>query len=695
MTLARAARAKGLRYGAAIMRVDMEGDSDYRTAIENYCDIVVPENELKWAGLRPSSGTWAFANADWVIRWARSKNKLVRGHTLIWGDALPSWASSYLDSATASQGVAFLREHILTVMKRYAGKIYSWDVVNEAISPWDMEANYMRANKWFSTIGYDYVRLAFEAAREADPNCELVLNQNYCEYEDSPVWDNFREGTLALLDALNAEQQLVDAVGLQGHLSAAQTFSASAFAAFLQELANRNVAIHITELDVKDNEHPVNITTRDNEIAAIYQEFLAVCLEQSAVKQVITWGLSDKYTWIADSQPRPDGEPVRPLPLDLNMAEKKAYDAMIAEFIRAPIRSGALVRPDEWAIDERSILRNGARFLPLGMYYLDYTLTVANARNTLRSIRAAGGNCAIITLSLAEEEIADYAAQIGLNLWIEANDVAGSAAVAAHYANHPAVAGFMIFDDVNTFSVAELQSERDSLLAAAPNKLMMGSGDYQIENVYTALPIPAVQVYPISMPAESMIAMAATYAATVFDAIAAAEKPLIFNAQTYKSGSRWPTENELRNMVWQAFIRGATGLITYSAYGNDATEEDFFNESGLVTELTSLFGELDSKKVGILNGSRVRATTGSAYSEIAYFELDTEYLVVALNSSDLSDPPDTAVDNLSVSLALPADATGTIAQLHARYADVLTRSGTTFSGTLDAEEVAAYTVQKA
>lgn len=347
-----------------------------------------------------------------------------------------------------------------------------------------------------------------------------------------------------------------------------------------------------------------------------------------------------------------------------------------------------------WQLSGRNILKNGAKWMPLGMYYLDYTLTEQHAKDTLLAIRNAGGNCAIATLSMAEDGVADYAASIGIDLFIEANDAAGSAAVAAHYANHPAVAGFMIFDDVNNYTTGDLAIERDALLAAAPNKLTMGSGDYQVESVLSALQIPGVQVYPISLPSESMIAMAATYATTVFDAIVTADKPAIFNAQTYRSGSRWPTAQELRNMVWQAFIRGANGLITYSAWGNDATNEDFFNESGLVTELTALFGELGAKQTGILNESRTRGTTSSNYSEIAYFDVGSEYLVVALNSSDTSDPPNTAVNDLSVSLELPADATGTIARLNSRYDDVLTRGGTTFSGTLDAEQVAAYTVQK-
>lgn len=357
--------------------------------------------------------------------------------------------------------------------------------------------------------------------------------------------------------------------------------------------------------------------------------------------------------------------------------------------------------PDpEWTITNRVIHRNGTPFFPLGMYYLDYTLTVSQAQAKLAQMADIGCNCAVITLSLAQTAVLDTAASLGIFVWVEANDGAGSVAVAQALNSREEYAGPMVFDDVNNYTRAQLQAEHAALKAVAPTKLTMGSGDFQLGDRILDVDVPAIQIYPISIPAaeepgESMIAMAASYRNATFAASVSNNVPLVFNLQTYKAGTRWPTENELRNMFWQGMLFGASGVITYSAWGNDTPEEDFFGESGLVDELAALFFEVLGRQVMFTNNSRVNGTTSSNYSSIGYFTSPTHYLVVALNASDTSDPENTAIDGLSVSITLPADATGTMAKLDPRYGPTLNRTGTTISATLNAEQVTAYLIERA
>ncbi|MCZ0211693.1 endo-1,4-beta-xylanase, partial [Streptomyces sp. UMAF16] len=67
-----------------------------------------------------------------------------------------------------------LKDHIFAVVKRYKGKVYAWDVVNEAID--DNSTHLLRNSLWYQICGMDYIIKAFEYAHEADPNAILFYN---------------------------------------------------------------------------------------------------------------------------------------------------------------------------------------------------------------------------------------------------------------------------------------------------------------------------------------------------------------------------------------------------------------------------------------------------------------------------------------------------------------------------------------
>jgi len=255
----------------------------------------------------------------------------IRGHTLVGHAAMPDWTGRTLNAANAER---HLLRHINQVVRRYAGKIRSWDVVNEAIAPEDRERSGMRRSLWYELLGTDYVELAFRAAAEADPDAVLVYNDARMDYATSEH-ERCRDAVLRLMERLVSRGVPVHAVGIQAHLDATERrFDGVRLQRFIRQLTEMGLDIYITELDVSEQGLGGGARARDRAIAAVYGHYLDVVLEVPAVKAVLTWGLSDRYTWLRTTLPRTDGEPVRPLPLDSDLRRKLAWQAISDAFER-------------------------------------------------------------------------------------------------------------------------------------------------------------------------------------------------------------------------------------------------------------------------------------------------------------------------------------------------------------------------
>jgi endo-1,4-beta-xylanase len=230
---------------------------------------------------------------------------------------------------------------VTSMCRHFAGRIHSWDVVNEVLNP--NRPDGLRDTLFLKLLGPGYIDLAFNAARQADPKALLTLNEFDFEYNQ---WDNDqkRRSLLALVDGMKQRGTPIDAIGIQSHLDVKhrKAFDPEIFAAFLKELADRGLTIMLTELDVADVGAPADIAARDAEIASIYKEYLDVALDNRAVKAVVTWGLVDTDSWIShynlDEFRRPDGLPPRPLPFDQDMKPKPAYFAIADALRAAPAR---------------------------------------------------------------------------------------------------------------------------------------------------------------------------------------------------------------------------------------------------------------------------------------------------------------------------------------------------------------------
>lgn len=330
----RAAR-KGLLFGASSLQVALSNDKEYATTFEKECGILTAGNELKWFAIRPTPDRFDFLLADWLSEFAQRNRMLFHGHTLVWHEALPQWFQNTVNSKNAEK---CLKAHIETVVGRYKGKMHSWDVVNEVISPWDGRPDGLANTIWLKMLGPDYIEMAFKATAAADPKALLVLNQNYLEYE-APKWAGFRTATLNLLRRLKSSGIPLHALGIQAHLGSDYgRFDPQKFRIFLRDVASLDLKIMITELDVMDKNLPYDIATRDRIVAGIYEDFLSVTLEEPAVIAILTWGLSDKYTWLSDVATRPDKAPVRPLPLDRQFRRKLCWNAIARAIDNAPSR---------------------------------------------------------------------------------------------------------------------------------------------------------------------------------------------------------------------------------------------------------------------------------------------------------------------------------------------------------------------
>jgi len=332
------AAAKGLLFGTESSYTSLRSDRALARNIIRECNLLVAGG-LKWYlpphPLRPSPYTFDFTTGDWIANFAKMNKLRLRGHTLVWHLSLPPW---FEETVTPQNAENFLEKHIRTVIGHFAGQVHSWDVVNEAIDPNDGRADGLRTTPWLNLLGEDYIDLAFRIAASADPKARLVYNDYDLEY-DIPSNEAKRSAVLNLLERLKSKGTPIHALGIQGHLTGHETrFNAEKFRKFLADVASLGLKILITEMDVSEKELPSDLAARDRIIAGVYEFFLSATLDERAVIAIITWGLSDRYTWLSDFEPRSDGAAVRPLPLDQNFRRKLAWNAIARTFDQAPKR---------------------------------------------------------------------------------------------------------------------------------------------------------------------------------------------------------------------------------------------------------------------------------------------------------------------------------------------------------------------
>jgi len=312
--------------------------------IKEHFNSITPENCMKSEVLQPEEGKFDFALADQYVDFGQKNNMFIVGHTLIWHSQAPKWFFVDKDGKDVSREVLIerMKNHIYTVVGRYKGRVNGWDVVNEAIE----DDGSFRKSKFYEIIGEDYIRLAFEFAREADPEAELYYNDYSMSKEGK------RDAVVKMVRNLQSQGVKIDGIGMQGHMTMdfpTLEEEEKSIVAF----SETGVKVMITELDLTVLPSPGTKVSADVALSYEYQkqlnpypnglpdsvaqaahdryaEFFRLFLKHAdKIDRVTMWGLTDRDSW-RNNWPVP-GRTDYPLLFDRNYQPKPIVETIIKE----------------------------------------------------------------------------------------------------------------------------------------------------------------------------------------------------------------------------------------------------------------------------------------------------------------------------------------------------------------------------
>lgn len=344
------ARRSGRRFGSAVAWAPPGADSGsftnprYAALLERECALLVPENQLKWQWVRRSPETFDFRAFDAIADYATSHGFKLRGHTLFWTPTkwYPKWlAETHFRSAAEAEKL--LADHVRTVCSRYADRIYSYDVVNEAVQP---ETGEIRETNVTRALGGEaFLDLMFHTAREAAPNAQRVYN-DYMSWERTGVDQTHATGVLRLLEGFRKRGTPVDALGVQSHIRLLRKApvaeivreSEGPWRRFLDEVVGMGYQLLITEFDVNDHAAPTAIGPRDRMVADYGRAYLDLMTSYPQLGDMLCWGMCDRYSWLDGFDPRADKALKRGTPYDVDFRPKPLRASMASSFANARSR---------------------------------------------------------------------------------------------------------------------------------------------------------------------------------------------------------------------------------------------------------------------------------------------------------------------------------------------------------------------
>jgi endo-1,4-beta-xylanase len=308
-TLADLAQRHGRYFGSATDNPELV-DEPYKAILGSEFDQITPGNGMKWYATEPQQGVFDFSQGDEIVDLARANHQKVRGHTLVWHSQLPDWLTSR--EWTAPELRAVLKKHIQTEVRHYRGKVFAWDVVNEAFN----EDGTYRETIFYKTLGPGYIADSLRWARQADPKVKLYLNDYNIEAV-GPKSDAY----YTLAKELKAKGVPLDGIGLQAHL-ALQYGYPTTLEDNLRRFAKLGLDTSLTEVDIR-----MILPATEEKLAQQaewYADLTDACLAVRRCVGITVWDYTDKYSWIPAFF---EGEGAA-LPWDEQLQPKPAYFAI-------------------------------------------------------------------------------------------------------------------------------------------------------------------------------------------------------------------------------------------------------------------------------------------------------------------------------------------------------------------------------
>lgn len=314
----------------------MEKDPEAASLVPQQFNAATPENIMKAEIIHPGWDQYNFDLADKLAEYGKKHQLQINAHTLIWHSQLPAFARRLKNADSLRM---YMTNHINTVAGRYDGKIYSWDVVNEALN----EDGSMRKSIFLQYLGDGFVVEAFRLAQKAAPHTKLYYNDFNIEQPKK------RAGAIALIKKIQAAGVKIDGVGIQGHWRS-YDLPLENIEKSIQEFAALGIEVMFTELDVSVLPNPgpvtadvgqtVSYTDRINpytkglpdstqtQLTAAYEKLFRLFVKyKDNIGRVTFWGVNDGQSWLNDFPVR--GRTNYPLLFDRQYQPKPAFYAVI------------------------------------------------------------------------------------------------------------------------------------------------------------------------------------------------------------------------------------------------------------------------------------------------------------------------------------------------------------------------------
>ncbi|WP_438029872.1 endo-1,4-beta-xylanase [Sorangium sp. So ce233] len=275
--------------GAAISGGGLN-NADYKRVAAAEHNYVTAENEMKWDALEPNPGQFSWGAADNIVNWARTNNMKVKGHTLVWHNQLPGWANSLSGATQVEQAI---RRHIENVMGHFKDRVDTWDVVNEAVitdSDTGVGNPRMRPSVFFNALGERYLDLAFEIAREQDPDAKLYYNDYSIDALNEKA-----DFVYEMIKGMVERGVPIDGVGFQMHIGPPNNEAGGAdVAANLRRFADLGLEVLISEMDINRCSNQVTA----EEQLTYYHDIVEACFVMPECTGITFWGINDGRSWL-------------------------------------------------------------------------------------------------------------------------------------------------------------------------------------------------------------------------------------------------------------------------------------------------------------------------------------------------------------------------------------------------------------